>query len=71
MVVLDNAGRETNVFGNYPNVDRVMELKIITVNEEYRRLGICKALINKSKYIKHNLFINVLLLITISTHFNP
>ncbi|XP_060870316.1 arylalkylamine N-acetyltransferase 1-like [Metopolophium dirhodum] len=49
MVILDKAGRETDVFGQYPNIDRMMELKIITVNEEYRGLGICKALINKSK----------------------
>jgi len=60
MVILDKAGRETDVFGQYPNVDRIMKLKIITVNEEFRGLGICKALINKSKYVtRHDLFINI------------
>ncbi|XP_022182146.1 dopamine N-acetyltransferase-like [Myzus persicae] len=49
LILLDKAERETDVFGKYPNVDRMMDLKIITVNEEYRGLGICKALINKSK----------------------
>ncbi|XP_015363578.1 PREDICTED: dopamine N-acetyltransferase-like isoform X1 [Diuraphis noxia] len=49
MVLLDKAGRDVDVFGHYPNINRIMELKIITVNEAYRGQGVCKALINKSK----------------------
>ncbi|XP_022182153.1 dopamine N-acetyltransferase-like [Myzus persicae] len=68
MVVLDKAGRETNVFGQYPNVDRMMELKIITVNEEYRGLGICKALINKSKELALELGYQIMY-VECSSHF--
>lgn len=51
MALLDKAEQDIDVFGKYPYIDRIMELKIITVNEAYRGQGICKALINKSKYI--------------------
>jgi len=51
MVFLDKAERDVDVFGQYPNINRIMELKIITVNEAHRGQGVCKALINKSKYI--------------------
>ncbi|CAI6343515.1 unnamed protein product [Macrosiphum euphorbiae] len=49
MVFLDKSERDIDVFGQYPNIDRIMELKIITVNEAYRGQGVCKALIDKSK----------------------
>ncbi|XP_022168222.1 dopamine N-acetyltransferase-like [Myzus persicae] len=49
MVFLDKAEQNIDIFGKYPNIDRIMELKIITVNEAYRGQGVCKALINKSK----------------------
>ena len=62
MVFLDKAGRDINVFGQFPNIDRIMELKIIAVHEAYRGQGVCKALIDKSKYIKHNLFIIITLI---------
>jgi arylalkylamine N-acetyltransferase len=62
MVLLDKAERDTDIFGKYPNIDRIMDLKIITVNEAYRGQGVCKALINKSKYIKYNLFITITLI---------
>jgi len=62
MVFLDKSERDIDVFGQYPNIDRIMELKIITVNEAYRRQGVCKALIDKSKYIKYNLFIIITLI---------
>lgn len=58
MDFLDKAERDVDVFGQYPNIDRIMELKIITVNEAYRGQGVCKALIDKSKYIKYNFFYN-------------
>ncbi|XP_015379972.1 PREDICTED: uncharacterized protein LOC107173797 [Diuraphis noxia] len=60
LVILDKAGREIDIFGKYPNVDRIMKINIITVNEVYRGLGVCKALVNKSKYVTlHDFFINI------------
>ena len=32
----------------YPNVDRVMDIKIISVDESFRGQGVCKALIDKT-----------------------
>ncbi|KAE9537435.1 hypothetical protein AGLY_006458 [Aphis glycines] len=49
MIFLDKAGRDTDFFGQYQNIDRIMKLEIITVNEAYRGQGVCKALVNKSK----------------------
>ncbi|CAI6364328.1 unnamed protein product [Macrosiphum euphorbiae] len=48
-VFLDKAEQDIDVFGQYPNIDHIMELSIITVKEAYRRQGVCKALIDKSK----------------------
>lgn len=52
-VLLNKVRRDIDLFGQYPNidVDRIMELKLISVNEAYRGQGVCKALVKKSKYI--------------------
>ncbi|XP_025204683.1 dopamine N-acetyltransferase-like [Melanaphis sacchari] len=49
MDLLSKAERDINIFEKYPSIDRIMELKIITVNEAYRGQGVCKTLVNKSK----------------------
>jgi Na+-translocating ferredoxin:NAD+ oxidoreductase RnfA subunit len=51
LIILDKVQREANVFGQYPNANRIMDLKIITVDKAYRGQGICKALVNKTRYI--------------------
>lgn len=51
-IILDKVQREANVFGQYPNANRIMDMKIITVNKASRGQGICKALVNKTRYIK-------------------
>jgi len=56
-VLLFKIRQDIDLYGQYPNVDPIMELKLISVNEEYRGQGVCKALINKSKYIKYVIFI--------------
>lgn len=50
VVLLDKIKREADVFVQYPNVNNIMEIKIVTVNDEYRGQGVCKALFNKTKY---------------------
>jgi len=45
---LDKVEREADVFKKYPNVDRVMDIKIISVDESFRGQGVCKALIDKT-----------------------
>lgn len=49
VVLLDKIKQEANVFAQYPSVDRIMEIKIVAVNEAYRGRGVCKALIDKTK----------------------
>lgn len=52
VTLLDKIKREANVFGQYPDVNRIMEIKIVTVNDAYRGQGVCKALVDKTKYVK-------------------
>lgn len=47
---LDKVEREVDIFGQYPNVDYIMDMKIITVDKAYRGHGVCKALVGKTKY---------------------
>lgn len=47
--LLSKVEREADVFTKYPNVDRLIDIKIVSVDESYRGQGICKALINKTK----------------------
>lgn len=49
MVLLNKIKQEADVFAQYPNVNRIMDIKIVTVNEEYRGQGVCKALVDKTK----------------------
>lgn len=46
--LLDKVEREADVFSKYPNVDRIMDIKIISVDESFRGQGVCKALIDKT-----------------------
>lgn len=56
--LLNKIKREADVFAQYPNVDRILEIKIVTVNEAYRGQGVCKALVDKTKYLKHSISYN-------------
>lgn len=53
VVLLDKIKKEADVFAQYPNVNRILEIKIVTVNEAYRGQGVCKALVDKTKYTKN------------------
>lgn len=46
--LLDKVEQEADVFQKFPNVDRIMDIKIISVDESFRGQGVCKALINKT-----------------------
>jgi len=46
--LLDKIEREADVFAKYPDIDRVMDIKIISVDEAFRGQGVCKALIEKT-----------------------
>lgn len=46
--LLDKVEREADVFTKFPNIDRIMDIKIISVDESFRSQGVCKALIDKT-----------------------
>lgn len=46
--LLDKVEREADVFSKFPNVDCIMDIKIISVDESFRGQGVCKALIDKT-----------------------
>lgn len=46
---LNKVDKEANVFCQYPNVCRVLNIDIISVDDMYRGKGVCKALIDKTK----------------------
>jgi len=48
VTLLDKVEREADVFGKYPNVNRVIDIKIVSVDESFRGQGVCKALIDKT-----------------------
>jgi len=52
-VLLNKVRRDIDLFGKFPNVNinRIMELKLISVNEAFRGQGVCQALVKKSKYV--------------------
>lgn len=41
--------KQSNVFGLYPDIDKVLDIVILSVDESYRGQGICKALIQKTR----------------------
>ncbi|XP_050433447.1 arylalkylamine N-acetyltransferase 1-like isoform X2 [Adelges cooleyi] len=55
IVLLDKIKREADVFKLYPHVKRILEIKIVTVNDANRGQGVCKALIDKTKELAKEL----------------
>lgn len=51
MTLFQKVGQESDVFKMYPTLNRVMDIKIVAVNEAFRGQGVCKALFDKTKYV--------------------
>lgn len=49
--LLDFVDREANVFGQFPDVQKILSLKILSVDGSWRGQGIAKALIDKSRSV--------------------
>ncbi|XP_022193040.1 dopamine N-acetyltransferase isoform X2 [Nilaparvata lugens] len=47
--LLQDVGKQSDVFGQFPDVDRMLEVRIISVDDAYRGQGIAKALIEKTR----------------------
>lgn len=48
LTLFQKVGNESDVFGKFPDVNRIMEIKIVAVNEIFRGQGVCKALFEKT-----------------------
>lgn len=51
MALFQKVEKESDVFGKYPEINRIMNIKIVTVNEVFRNRGVCTALFDKTKYV--------------------
>lgn len=51
MALFQKVEKESDVFGKYPEINRIMDIKIVTVNEVFRGQGVCTALFDKTKYV--------------------
>ncbi|XP_050433453.1 arylalkylamine N-acetyltransferase 1-like isoform X2 [Adelges cooleyi] len=49
MTFLKKVDNEANVFGQYPNVCRILYIDTVSVDDKYRGKGVCKALIDKTR----------------------
>lgn len=49
MYLLDTLKEKTDLFGQFPNADKVLDIFIVSVDDTYRGKGICKALIDKTR----------------------
>lgn len=48
MTLFQKIENESDVLGKFPDVNRIMEIKIVAVNEIFRGQGLCKALFEKT-----------------------
>lgn len=51
MDLFQKVERESDVFGKYPDVDRIMHIKMVAVAEAFKGRGVCTALFEKTKYV--------------------
>lgn len=51
MNIFQKVKQESDVFRKYPDINRIMDIKIVAVDEAFRGQGVCKALFEKSKYV--------------------
>lgn len=56
-VLFKKVKRECDVFGMYPDVDRLMHIKMVGVAEAYQGRGVCTALFEKTKYVCTHVFL--------------
>lgn len=51
MTLFKKVQQESDVFKMHPTLNRVMDIKIVAVDESFRGQGVCKALFDKTKYV--------------------
>lgn len=48
MALFQKIANESDVFRKFPQVNRILEIKIVGVNEVFKGQGVCKALFEKT-----------------------
>lgn len=51
MNIFKKVEKESNVFGKYPEINRIISIKIVAVNDVFKGQGVCKVLFDKTKYV--------------------
>ncbi|KAL0266722.1 UNVERIFIED_CONTAM: hypothetical protein PYX00_009190 [Menopon gallinae] len=51
MNLLIESDRQTDIFSRYPKLDSLLDVKIISVDTNWRGMGICKALLEKTREV--------------------
>ncbi|CAH1390087.1 unnamed protein product [Nezara viridula] len=49
--LIDKIDIEADIFGRFPDVDKLIEIRVVSVDEAYRGQGIAKALLDETKRI--------------------
>jgi len=49
--LLTTVSKEAKVFERFPDIDKILDIKIISVDESCRGQGICKALVDRTKQL--------------------
>lgn len=60
MDLFQKVKREADVFGKYPDVDRIMHINIVAVDDAFKGRGVCTALFNKTKYVYNILAVYII-----------
>lgn len=47
--LLSVVSKQSDVFGQFPNCDKLMDIRIISVDDNYRGKGLAKGLVEKTK----------------------
>lgn len=51
MAFFQKVKKESDIFGKYPDINRIMEIQVVAVNEAFKGKGLCTALFDKAKYV--------------------
>lgn len=63
MNIFKKVGRESDVFGKYTEINRIMVIKIVAVNDAFKGQGVCKVLFDKTKYALSIVYYKIIILL--------
>lgn len=54
--LLTTVGKESDVFKQFPEIDKVIDIRIVSVDDSCRGQGIAKALLDKTKWVIKDIY---------------